>query len=162
VAHSYGGIPASQAVMRVNSSVERLVLVDGWLAPAGASLVDVAPEWFRDWCRSSASGEPPMLPLPPLWTIGITDGSPEADWLSPRLVEQPLATFTDPCDVTVDSTELDLRGIDRHAVLCLPASLPFKELAVDAGCHLHEIESGHDVMVTRPDAIANLLHHIVS
>ena len=156
VAHSYGGVPAAQAVTRMRPAVDRLVLLDAWLAPAGKSLLDVAPDWFSDWCLDSAGGDPAMLPIPPLWTVGVPDGSPEAEWLSPRLVEHPLATFTDPVE-----TELETDGITMHAIVAIPSLMPFREFATGAGARVHEIETGHDVMVTRPADLAALLHERV-
>ena len=157
VAHSYAGVPAAQAVTRMRPAVERLVLLDAWLAPAGRSKLDIAPEWYSGWCLDSAAGDPAMLPIPPLWSIGIPDGSFEAEWLSPRLVEHPLATFTDPVE-----TQLDTDGVTMHAIVCTPAMMPFREFAMGAGCQVYEIESGHDVMVTRPVDLAALLHAVSS
>jgi hypothetical protein len=67
-------------------------------APAHGSLLDVVPEWFADWCRRETIGDgaAAMLPIPPMWTLGIDEESVEALWLGPRLVAQPVATFTDP------------------------------------------------------------------
>jgi pimeloyl-ACP methyl ester carboxylesterase len=153
VAHSYGGIPAAAA--SASAGAERLVLLDAWLAPAGHSLLDVAPDWFAAWCRDSAAGDPPMLPVPPLWTVGVPDDAPEAAWLAPRLVEHPLATFTDPVE-----TPLDPDGVDLHAVVCTPSSMPFRAFAEGAGAAIREIASGHDVMVTEPAQLAALLDEI--
>ncbi|GAA3980142.1 alpha/beta fold hydrolase [Actinomadura viridis] len=156
VAHSYAGVPASQAVIR-SGGVDRLVLLDAWLAPAGKSLLDVAPDWFADWCRTSATGDPAMLPIPPLGSIGVPDDSAEAAWLGRRLVEHPLATFTDPVESTLDSQRLDALGVERHALLCVPGTMPFREFAIEAGCAIDEISSGHSVMVTRPVTLARRL-----
>ncbi|MEU8226646.1 alpha/beta fold hydrolase [Kribbella sp. NPDC048915] len=155
VAHSYAGLPAAQAATRAGRKVERLVLVDGWLAPAGKSLLDVVPEWFRSWCLKEAAGDPLVLPIPPLSSFGVS--GPDAPWLSERLVAQPLAPFTDPVEVGLDTA-----GLDLHAVLCVPSVMPFRDLAQSAGATLHEIETGHDVMVTRPYQLAALLDQIAT
>ncbi|MFS3127347.1 alpha/beta fold hydrolase [Nocardioides sp. Bht2] len=155
VAHSYTGIPASLAV--AHAPARQLVLLDAWLTPAGSSMLDVAPDWFADWCRAAATGDPAMLPVPSLRTVGVAEESPEATWLAPQLVPHPFATFTDsaPTAFTPGSVEL-------HAILCKPSKMPFTAFAEAAGATCHELASGHDAMVTAPKALAELLLTIAS
>lgn len=153
VAHSYAGIPASLAVSQ--APTQRLVLLDAWLTPAGSSLLDVAPDWFAGWCRDVATGEPAMMPVPSLRTVGVPEDGPEAAWLAPQLVPQPFATFTDraPSAFTPGSVEL-------HAILCKPSKMPFTAFAEAAGATCHDLASGHDAMVTAPAALADVLLEI--
>lgn len=152
VAHSYAGIVATQAAARARHRVARLVLVDGWLARAGQSLFDVAPDWFVDWCTEAATGPAShaVISPPPAATLGITDDA-LARWLEPRLTPQPIATFSDPVAEDLPA------GIQRDAIVCVPPTMPFAELARAAGFALHEIESGHEPMLTRPGEVARML-----
>jgi pimeloyl-ACP methyl ester carboxylesterase len=158
VAHSYAGLPALQAAALTSGNIARVVAIDAWLARPGQSLLDIAPEWFADWCRRAAIGDglTAMLPIPPMWTVGIDEDSPEALWLGPRLVAQPMATFTDPVVTAFDGS-----WVDRHAIVCSPSLMPFRDLARSAGYTIHTIESGHDVMVSAPRPLADLLDRLV-
>jgi hypothetical protein len=91
-----------------------------------------------------------------MWTVGIDEDSPEALWLGPRLVAQPMATFTDPVVTAFDGS-----WVDRHAIVCSPSLMPFRDLARSAGYTIHTIESGHDVMVSAPRPLADLLDRLV-
>lgn len=155
VAHSYAGIPASLALAA--APARRLVLLDAWLTPAGSSMLDVAPDWFANWCRDAAEGEPAMLPVPAMRTVGVAEESPEAAWLAPQLVPHPFATFTDPAPAGYQPGSAEL-----HAILCQPSKMPFTAFAESAGATCHDLASGHDAMVTAPDALAALLLEIAS
>jgi hypothetical protein len=72
--------------------------------------------------------------------------------LEERSTPHPRRTFADPTRLTgaVDA-------IPGRAVLCVPARMPFGELARGLGYKTVELESAHDAMVTAPDALAGLL-----
>ena len=147
VAHSYAGVVAPQSVAATDPDhVEALVLVDGWVAAAGQSLLDVAPDWFEDWCRESAvgSGDRAVIPAPPASILGLEDEA-LVDFVESRMSAQPLRTFSDPATVTLEHP-----STRRCAIACLPSMFPFADMAKEYGCEIREIESGHEVMLSRP------------
>lgn len=151
VGHSYGGIVSGHVAAQNPERIDHLVLVDGWLAEHGESLWDLAPYAFRRWCMSALSGDRSMLGIPPLEILGVEEGE-LGDWLKAQLVEHPFATFTD-------------RGApfasplppSRHAIVAAPSIMPFEEIAQRAGFQTTTVQGGHDLMVTDPKAIAELL-----
>jgi hypothetical protein len=100
--------------------VSRVVLIDGWAGPGGASLLTLGPDWFGDGIRAAASGNGgSLIPAPGPIAFGVDD--PEnATWLEQRLRPQPLRTFT-------DATRLDgaVDTIDGIAIDCRPVNFPF-------------------------------------
>ena len=154
VAHSYAGIVVPEAVAGTEPGlVEAIVLVDGWLAAADQSLLDVAPDWFGDWVRSNATGqgEDAMLPAPPAVLLGLED--PELVALvDSHMTAQPLRTFTDKATLTLDHPQLA-----RHAIACQPSVFPFADLARAAGYEVHEIQSDHELMLSHPTEFLDLL-----
>jgi pimeloyl-ACP methyl ester carboxylesterase len=154
VAHSYAGVVVPEAVAGTRPGlVEAVVLVDGWLAAAGQSLVDVAPDWFGDWVRSNATGqgEDAMLPAPPATLLGLED--PELVALvESRMTAQPLRTFTDKATLTLDHPD-----VARYAIACQPSLFPFGDLARAAGYEVHEVESDHELMLSHPAEFLDLL-----
>src|SRR5690242_8506685 len=49
VGHSYAGLVVREAADREPGRIARLVLVDAWVGPDGASIDELAPEFFREW-----------------------------------------------------------------------------------------------------------------
>jgi pimeloyl-ACP methyl ester carboxylesterase len=154
VAHSYAGVVVPEAVAATDPDlVEAVVLVDGWLAAAGGSLLDVAPDWFGDWVRSNATGqgEAAMLPAPPANLLGLEDTELVA-LVESRMTAQPLRTFTDKATLTLDHPR-----VARYAISCQPSLFPFADLARASGYEVHEIEADHEVMLSRPKELLELL-----
>jgi pimeloyl-ACP methyl ester carboxylesterase len=154
VGHSYGGLVAQQAADRRPDLVDRLVLLDAWLAPDGRSLFDQAPDWFVAWSRDSATaaGDGWRIPPPPAATVGVDDPA-DAAWLAARMVAQPLATFADPTRLTGA-----VGRVATSAVVTRPGNgIDFAAMADAHGITPHELASRHDSMVTDPDALAETL-----
>ncbi|MES9539270.1 MULTISPECIES: alpha/beta fold hydrolase [unclassified Actinomadura] len=151
VGHSYAGLVVREAADARPDAVDHIVMVDGWAGPDGASLFGLAPDYFVEAMRKSAeaNGDGRFIPALPPAMFGVTD---EAEWLAPRLVPQPLRTFT-------ETTRLS-GAVDRipgTAVHCEPGTFPFKEFGASLGYRTLPIDGPHDVMVTDPEAIARVL-----
>ncbi|MEU0881005.1 alpha/beta hydrolase family protein [Lentzea sp. NPDC005914] len=150
VGHSYAGLVVREAADARPDAVGHVVLVDGWAGPDGASLVSLAPDAFARTVRAAADSRG-QIPAPAPESFGITD--PEtAAWLTPRLLPQPLRTFTEPTRLT--------RAVDRvpgTAVCCRPRTYPFDELGAAAGYRTLALDGPHDVMLTHPEPLVRLL-----
>jgi pimeloyl-ACP methyl ester carboxylesterase len=157
VAHSYAGVVAAQSIAAVDlGRVEALVLVDGWITSAGQSLLDVAPDWFGQWCHDSAegSGDQAVIPAPPASTLGLEDQE-LIELVESRMTPQPLRTFTDPAAVALDHPT-----VPGYAIACVPSMFPFVDMARAFGCTIHEIQSDHEVMLSRPDEFLEVLQRL--
>lgn len=153
VGHSYSGLVVREAADREPTRIGRLVLVDGWVGPDGASMDGLAPEFFRNWVDAATTDGLIAVPAPA--TMGVTEPDQVA-WLEERLTPQPRRTFADPTRLTgaVDA-------VPGRAVLCVPAApIPFREWAHELGYATVELESGHNAMVTAPSALAGLLQEV--
>ncbi|MER7505937.1 alpha/beta hydrolase family protein [Nonomuraea pusilla] len=150
VGHSYAGLVVRQAAGLRPAAVRHVVLVDGWAGPDGASLFALAPHSFEAAVRRSAGGRP-LIPPPPPETFGVTDPR-DAAWLRERLRPHPLRTFSDTTTLTPAVARIPGTG-----VLCRPATYPFERFAKEAGYRTVAIDGPHDVMLTRPEALARLL-----
>lgn len=158
LAHSYAGLVAREVAAGIPHQVERLVLIDAWIAANGQSLLDLAPPWFVDWCASQVTGEgrARFISPPPPALFGVVDLD-DLRWLDQRLRPQPWATFAEPTSLNPAITE-----IAGTAIVCDPPSMPFAELAAAAGYPIQRISSGHDVMLTNPARLASLLETLIS
>jgi len=147
VGHSYAGLVVRQAADRRPDRVAHVVLVEGWAARSGVSLIDLAP--FLAGILAAADGW--RVPAPAPAAYGVTDPEDVA-WLSSRLCDQPLRTFTEPTTLT--------GAVDRipgTAVHCRPEVRPFARLGKELGYRSVAIDGAHDIMLTDPRGVAEAL-----
>jgi pimeloyl-ACP methyl ester carboxylesterase len=152
VGHSYGGMVITGVAARVPQRIARLVYIDAFLPDDGKALQDYAhvPKTRNDGWRVPPPGPPSS------W--GVTD-SADVTWMTPRIGDQPLKTFTQP----VHAPAVTVPMSNRHFIQCTTA--PFfseaAERAKQRGFRSYELwNGGHDVMITQPQALARLLEGI--
>ncbi|MQY30851.1 alpha/beta fold hydrolase [Nocardia aurantia] len=153
VGHSYAGLVVREAADLRPGAVGHLVLLDGWAGPDGSSLLGLAPASFGAAIRAAArtAGSERWIPSPPPAAFGITDPA-EAARLRPRLVPQPLRTFT-------ETTRLHAH-VDRipgTAVYCRPQTYPFARFGAELGYRTEPLDAPHDAMLTHPEPLVHLL-----
>lgn len=149
VGHSYGGLVVRQAADQFPDRIRRVVLIDGWAGPDGASLFDLAPGSFGAAIRALAeqNDDPRLVPIPSPALFGLTDPADIA-----RLRPEPLRSFTEPSGLTgaVDS-------IPGTAIYCRPQTYPFDEFGRALGYRTVGVDGPHDLMAAVPAKIAALL-----
>lgn len=156
VGHSYGGMVIAGVEAKAGKRLAQLVYLDAFLPEDGKALQDYAPPLAElvqaqgaGWRLSSAwLGTPTEM-------FGVKD-SADLAWVTPRLGDQPYATFTQPVQLAANPSK-SLRRTYIH----LTKGPPFEEAAARAkkqGFGFHELFSGgHDAMVTQPAELAKLL-----
>lgn len=160
VGHSYGGMVISGVAGRVPERIARLVYLDAFVPEDGQSLFDLLrPERREVYLRGAREhGGGWRVPPPPPRALGVT-GEEEARWLAAKLTPQPLRTFEEPAWLA-DPTSAALPRTYIHctAGLLAPSFAPFAERFRDApGWRYHELETGHDAMLTAPEELAGAL-----
>lgn len=153
VGHSYAGLVVREAADAAPERVGRVVLVDGWAGPNGASLCSLAGAGFAAALVGLTSGG--LIPAPPPGVFGVEDPA-DAAWLGVRLRPQAERSFT---EATRLSGAVD--GIVGTAICCRPSTYPFAELAKACGYDVVGLEGAHDVMLTDPVALAEALLRLV-
>ncbi|MEV6337179.1 alpha/beta hydrolase family protein [Nocardia vinacea] len=153
VGHSYAGLVVREAADARPGIVDHIVLVDGWSGGDGASMFSLAPASFVDAVHNAAetSGDRSQIPAPPASAFGIVD-TDTAAWLTARLLPHPLRTFTEPTRLT--------GAVDRiagTAICCRPQTYPFDRFAAAAGYRTLALNGPHNVMLTAPEALAEML-----
>lgn len=150
VGHSYAGLVVRETADQAPHRVGRIVLLDAWVGPDGASMESLAPDWFRNWLDTAADDR--VIPVPPVSTLGVTDPRDVA-WLQSRMTPQPRRTFAEPTRLAGAVEQIPCR-----AVLCTPDNgMPFAAWAQEFGWETVTLAAGHDAMVTSPTGLADLL-----
>ena len=149
VGHSYAGMVITGAADRATDRIGRLVYVDAFLPENGKADVDygrryppVTEESWHDPSPNAPQG------------FGVTDEQDVA-WMKTRLTDMPRKCFLQPVQISGSANSLD-----GTFILCTKGSFfaQAAERAKQRGYRYRELLSGgHDVMVTRPQALAELL-----
>jgi pimeloyl-ACP methyl ester carboxylesterase len=163
VGHSYGGMVITGVADRAADRVGQLVYLDAAIPRHGESLTDSSPglKAFADVREADGVrlGLWPENVAGPLY--GLTDPA-LAEWAVPRLTPHPWKTFEDRLELG-----------DPDAVAALPRAIvnctatlgrrpqETRDRWFDAPW-VREVDTGHDLMLTEPDMVVEMLEEIAS
>lgn len=156
VGHSYAGLVVAGVADREPGRVRHVVFLDAFVPADGASLFSLLRPERREVYEQAARerGDGWLVPPPPAVALGFTGAA--ADDIDARLTPQPLATFTSPLPMAAPLRP----GTFVHCTEgpLAPSFAPFAaRLRTTPGWAVHEIATGHDAMLTAPDALVRLL-----
>lgn len=157
VGHSYAGVVVMPAAARVAERLERLVLLDAFVATPGASMLSLMkPSYAASW-RAKAKSSSGGLSVPPMLdakAMGVTDAD-DARWVNGQLTPHPLATLEEPAEFDPRALE----PVPKRYLWCAryPGFKRYAELARRQGWDVRELDAGHDAMITAPDVVARAL-----
>lgn len=163
VGHSYSGMVITGVAERAADRLAALVFVDSFYPSHDESALDQMPAPFQERFRQLAEDEGDGWRLPA--NDGLLDGwgLHDADlraWVRTRLTDWSLNCFTSP----VDAPALRRSDLPRRYVMAdaqeYPAKAVFGPIAAKAeadGCRIHRVDTGHDVMLEAPQALADII-----
>jgi pimeloyl-ACP methyl ester carboxylesterase len=163
VGHSYGGMVITGAADRAGSRIGCLVYLDAAHPQSGESLADVSPAMMsmaRDEMRMVDGVELVLFPdSPAVLYLGVNDPADFA-WMKSKITPQPWKSFTQKLRL---KDEAAVRAIPRTNINCT-VSLAMSSAESRArqldGDKNFEIDTGHDLMITEPQALADILLHV--
>ena len=165
VGHSYGGMVVTGTADRAAERVGKLVYLDAANPGNGQSLVDVAGPVIlatRPAGEVVDGVELVLLPAPGAAAFyGVTDPADIA-WMDERLTGHPWKCFEQPLTLTNEDA---LWAIPQYHVVCT-STLATRDpelmaKAREAG-RLWDIDTGHDLMITEPEKVADALLEIAA
>jgi pimeloyl-ACP methyl ester carboxylesterase len=155
VGHSYAGLVMVGTAERVTERIIRLVYLDALVPDHGQSAFDLMPgaeAGFVQMMRSSGSDflVPPMSPQ----ELGVTEPA-DVKWVRTHLTPMPILTHREK----VQAPQRKAAKIPSTYIECLQFGLGagFAARAGREGWRVLESDSGHDVMITNPKGLADLL-----
>jgi pimeloyl-ACP methyl ester carboxylesterase len=165
VGHSYGGMVITGVADRAADRVGRLVYLDAANPVNGQSLVDVSGPVILAARRDSRVIDGVELVLfpgtEPLPNYGVTDPDDIA-WMQQRLTPHPWKCFEQRLNLT---NEAALRAIPQYHIVCtstLATRNPELMAKARAEGRLWDIDTGHDLMITEPQAVADALLEVAA
>ncbi len=164
VGHSYGGMVITGVADRATERVGHLVYLDAATPANGQSLVDIAGSLMA---AARADGrivdgiELVLYPgKDPMHFYGVKDPEQIA-WMEPKLTPHPWKCFEQKLWLR---NEAALRRIPQTHIVC-SSTLPSRNVAALKAAsdgRVCEIDTGHDLMITEPRAVAEMLLRLAS
>jgi pimeloyl-ACP methyl ester carboxylesterase len=164
VGHSYGGMVITGIADRATDRVGHIVFLDAATPKNGQSLVDVAGPFIlaaRTNSRIVDGVELVLFPgTDPMSFYGVTDPEQIA-WMKPKLTPHPWQCFEQKL---VLHNEAAMRKIPQTHIVCTAtlATRDVPALKASSDGRVWDIDTGHDLMITEPDAVAELLLRVAS
>jgi pimeloyl-ACP methyl ester carboxylesterase len=164
VGHSYGGMVITGIADRATDRVGHIVFLDAATPKNGQSLVDVAgPFILAARTNSRIVGGVELVLFPgtdPMNFYGVTDPEQIA-WMKPKLTPHPWQCFEQKL---VLHNEAAMRKIPQTHIVCTAtlATRDVPALKASSDGRVWDIDTGHDLMITEPDAVAELLLRVAS
>jgi pimeloyl-ACP methyl ester carboxylesterase len=156
VGHSYAGQVVTAVADRRPAAIARRVYLDAFVGDDGEAARDLLPETVEHhWAESAATaGFGWLVPVRKLSVLGVTDQA-DVDWLTPKLTPHPWKTYTDPLHLTgaVD----DVPAAFVECVTWMRVFQAQADRARERGWPVHELDTGHEAMVTAPRELADVL-----
>ncbi len=160
VGHSYGGMVITGVADRALDRIKELVFLDAAHPRNGESLADVAVQIMaicKSWVREVDGVEVVTWPdtLKPEF-FGVTD-SADVAWMRPKLQQHPWKCYTQKLRLR---DEAAVRRLPRTDINCKRRMEGFDErrkaelLEADRAW---EIDTGHDLMITEPAKVSEML-----
>jgi pimeloyl-ACP methyl ester carboxylesterase len=163
VGHSYGGMVITGVADRATDRIGHLVYLDAATPINGEALADVSPGGMKAARDSGKTVDGVELVLwagtEPIPHYGVTDPDDIA-WLTPKLTPHPYRCFAQPLRLT---NEAALWEIPQTHIVCtntLPHRDPARMAKAKAAGRVWDIDTGHDLMITEPKAVADLLARV--
>jgi pimeloyl-ACP methyl ester carboxylesterase len=154
VGHSYGGMVVTGVADRAPERIAQLVYLDAIIPGDGDAAADMFPRFVFDEVRVVDGVELGLWPEPARY--GLVDPADVA-WAAPRLSPHPWRTLTQPLRLHDAAA---VRRIPRTIVNCAGrldhTEGAWRERLLD-GERVWEIDTGHDLMISAPEAVAGML-----
>jgi pimeloyl-ACP methyl ester carboxylesterase len=163
VGHSFGGIALTLAADRMPERIRHLIYLDGMVLGHGESVFGALPAELVVARRDAAAAGGGLALPPPLPAFFGVPAGPLAAWVARRMTPHPLATYEErlvlrnpvignglPCTyiACTDPLYAPLAAVRQRVQGFIADGLPWS---------WREIATGHDAMVTAPEALAELL-----
>jgi pimeloyl-ACP methyl ester carboxylesterase len=155
VGHRYGGLVMVGAAERVQSHLRHLVYLDALVPDHGQSAFNLMPGVESDFVRAMRSAGSEFL-VPPMSAqdLGVTEPA-DVEWMKSNLTPMPILTHREKVDAPLRKAF----KIPSTYIHCQQFGLGarFAAQARHDGCRVLEADAGHDVMLTHPERLADLL-----
>jgi pimeloyl-ACP methyl ester carboxylesterase len=162
VGHSYGGIVVTAVADRAAERMAHLIYLDAVVPRDGQCLYScVSPQaktFFEDQAKIGGDGWRIPVAAASAQFLGLTREE-DVRWVIPKLKPHPIRTFREA--VRLDSKSAP---VPRTYINCIgdkPLGQP-RSVQAEGIADYHELQTGHDAMVTAPQEVVELLRNVAN
>lgn len=157
VGHSFGGNGISGAAETLPERIRSLVYLDCTIIESGQRPVDILTRGgLADTIQTGLAEGNPGIAVPDPQSFGVLDAADRA-WVAAHLTPHPLSTMTSPMPVKGQPGN----GLPARYIMCTEPQYQDPARVADwanrFGWTVDEIATGHDAMVTAPEALTDML-----
>ena len=159
VGHSYGGMVITGVADRLPERVAQLVYLDGALPEDGEALAEMTAlvDPARVGLRTVDGVDLVLWPDPDAGSyFGVTDPTDVA-WMRERLTPHPWKSFIQPLRLRDPAAVKRIPRTNINCVETLRLRPPERQARAYDADRVWEIDTGHDLMITEPGAVAEML-----
>jgi len=164
VGHSYGGMVITGVADRAADRIGHVVYLDAANPNNGQSLVDVSGPIIlvtREKARTVNGAELVLFPgEDPMSFYGVKDPEKIA-WMKPKLTAHPWKCFEQKLHL---ENEAAMRKIPESHIVCTStlATRNVAALKASSDGRVWDVDTGHDLMITEPEKVAELLLRVAT
>jgi pimeloyl-ACP methyl ester carboxylesterase len=165
VGHSYGGMVITGVADRAGARVGHLVFLDAAHPRNGESLASTSPalmEFARKSSRVVNGVELALWPTPEVVAIMGVVRPEDAAWLAAKLTPHPWKCFEQPLRLSNEAAVRRIPFTNINASWSLKVRPPESARRACEGERVWEIDAGHDLMITEPRAVAEMLLRVAA
>ena len=155
--HSYGGCVISGAADRISERIGALVYIDAFVLENGQCLHDTLTPEMRNEQLEGARRTGDGWKVPPIPAEVFNVNPKDRDWVQRQCTRQPLATFQQPITLTGPIRQIENVSFILANGWSASPFPQFYEMAKAHGWKTSTIACGHDVMLDRPEELAEML-----
>jgi pimeloyl-ACP methyl ester carboxylesterase len=155
VGHSYGGLVIGGVAEKIPQRIRRLIYLDAYIPQDNKSAFDLEPGLETIYKERTLSGQDKewLVPSYEPEEFGVTDID-DIKWMSTRLSPMPWHTHDQPLRITNPRA----KGLPKSYICCSRfGNSQFKAQKSPANWDYQELMKGHDVMITAPVELIQLL-----
>jgi len=154
--HSYGGFVISGVAELMAPAMRSIVFLDAFLPNDGDTIRNLTSSAVQDAIGAALQRGALGMPPRPAEFFGVNEA--DREWVDSLCVPQPVGTFTHKIALTGARDKIARKTYIRAKNYANPGfDRAVTAVKSDPSWRLHEVPSGHDVMVDAPERLSELL-----
>ena len=156
VGHSYGGFVISGVAEAVANKISSIVFLDAFLPDNGESLLDVVQPAVQEVIQGVLDRGDTTVPVRDAAAFKVNEK--DRPWVDSLATPQPIGTMTEKIKLTGARERVATKTYIRAAGYSnVSFDKAYARTKADRSWRTYEVPCGHDVMIDKPDRLAEIL-----